>query len=551
MNKIILKKDYLILLLLIVIALILDLVFFSNTLEDAQITYRYSLRFSEGYEFGMWNRTGSPVEGFTTFLWMIYLSLFGPNIDTIVYTSKITTILSHISIIILFFILSIKFENNKNININIFKGDEEISSKAFLFTSIAMAVFLPISWYATTGMETVLFITLIAYIFFVPMLTSNIIVLSLLTILLVLIRPDGIMFAIASPLYYFWVTRDRKFIIIVLVALASFIALAIFRYSYFGYFMPNTYYAKSANAVGFMHLKAGILYFGTFFTTYIYMFMPIFMMLIATNTLKKTRERSFILLLLLGGTIYFIILARAGADNFSAFPMWRHALNVFPLLAFCTFWSIYSIYDKFGKLLSIFIIVLLFSVPIFLSIPMSQSNFLKNQLFNSATNFPNFSNHYKSNHLLLWLKSITDKNTTIATSLAGALPLTVDAYHIDILGLNDEYIAHNGMFDPNGPTDSKTDMNYLLSLRPDIIEGHMNAENIITGNLKPLPKWRRKMNYNLIANPIFQNEYLIITNAPYKAFNRVLFIRKDYYEKITKKFNIDVISVDRLVEIIK
>ncbi len=546
----ILQKSYLLLMLLILITLVLDVVFFSSTLEDAQITYRYSLRFSEGYDFGMWNRTGFPVEGFTTFLWMLYLSFFGPNLDSIVYASKITTVFFHLSVIVLFFSLHVKFYNGENHNI--FKGSEKIASKAFLFTSIVVAIFLPLSWYATTGMETVLFMTLIAYMIFFPMLTSNIIILSSLSILLVMTRPDGIMFALASPLYYFWITKNRQFITIATVALITFIALAIFRYNHFGYFMPNTYYAKSANTIGLMHLKAGIFYFGAFFITYIYIFIPIILMLISTVLSKKIKEREFFLLLLLGIAIYFIILAKAGADNFSAFPMWRHALNVFPLIIFCMFYSIYSLYPKYSYVLSSIIVLLLFFSPIIFSIPTSQSSFLKEQLSNSIKKFPDFSNDYKNNSLLLWLKNITDENTTIATSLAGELPLTVDAYHLDILGLNDEYIAHNGKFDPNGPTDSKTDMAYVLSKRPNIIEGYMNAKKILKNEeLKIIINSRKKMNQDLIENSIFQNEYFIITNAPYETFNRILFIHKDYYEKLNEKVIIKVHPVNKLINAIK
>ncbi len=545
------KKSLILLLLLILVAFLFDLLFFSNTLEDAQITYRYSLRFAEGYDFGMWNRTGSPVEGFTTFLWMIYLSLFGPNLDHIVYASKVTTILSHISIIILFFALYLKFKNN-NHNINVFKGNEEIASKAFLFTSIAIAVFLPLSWYATTGMETLLFVSLITFILFLPMLTSNIIILSFLTLLLVLTRPDGIMFALASPLYYLWITKNKKYIFLIVLALITFISLAVFRYSYFGYFMPNTYYAKSVNAIGFMHLKAGVLYFGSFFITYIYIFIPIIIMLKKTITDKQIKEKSFFIFSLLGITIYFIILAKAGADNFSAFPMWRHALNLFPLIIFCSFWSIFSIFNRNGKIFSILVVILLFFMPLFFSFPISQANFLKKEVHSGIKKFPDISNEYKNNKFLLWLNKITDDKTVIATSLAGMLPLTVDAYHIDILGLNDEYIAHNGMFDPNGPTDSKTDMDYVMSLKPDLIEGYMNAKIILKGKeTQKALLARKKMNIDLISNPIFQKEYLIITNAPYQSFNRILFINKDYYHKIKYKFDIEVMPVDNLVFALK
>ena len=35
---------------------------YSFTLEDAQITYRYALRYSEGFSWGTWNRDEVPIE---------------------------------------------------------------------------------------------------------------------------------------------------------------------------------------------------------------------------------------------------------------------------------------------------------------------------------------------------------------------------------------------------------------------------------------------------------------------------------------------------------
>lgn len=547
-------KTFAALLVLLLTTLFFDLLFFSYTLEDAQITYRYALRFSQGYEFGLWNRTGNPVEGFTTFLWMLYLSAFGPNLESIIYASKFTSTLAHLSLTGLLFALSLKFRGDKllqnSTSINPFNGYETVASNAFAFSSIAVACFLPLAWYATSGMETMLFIALTSYVILLPLLTSNLLLLSLLTMLLVLTRPDGIMFALASPLYYGIISKDRRFIVIALVAIASFIALTVFRYIYFGHLMPNTYYAKAVNAAGFRHIKFGILYFAYYFSNHIYLFIPIFALFIKSLVRKQWFDNHFALLMFSGITVYFAIIAKAGGDNFSAFPQWRHVLNVLPLLLFTTFYSIFTLSKKQPKRFSAMVLILLFVGPVLGSYPQVQSQFLQTQLSNSLKTFPNLTNEHSNNPLLLWLKQISDENTVIATSLAGALPLTIDAQHIDVLGLNDEYIAHHGTFDPVGPLDSKTDMAYVVAQRPDIIEGYISAKEVLHNeHLEEVIIHRRKMNMEMLAEPIFQNEYLVINNAPYDSFDRILYIHQSFYQKLLDDPAVDIQAhpVDALV----
>ncbi len=548
--------------LLTVAAILLDVLFFSMTLEDAQITYRYALRFAEGYDFGMWNRTGAPVEGFTTFIWMIYLSLFGPNLEAIVYASKITGMVAHVAIVVLFFNLYRAFDSAANgkqtLAINLFKGNEAVAADAFLYASMAVALFVPLAWYATTGMETLLFIALIAYVVFLPMLTGNWLLLAAVSVMLVLTRPDGLLFAFAAALYYWLVSKgvskglskDKKFIWVAATVIFTFAALTLFRYHYFGHMMPNTYYAKSANAIGLMHIKAGVLYFYEYFVNYFYLFIPVGVLLLKSLIEKKWLEHGFALLVFAGIVVYFLIIAKAGGDNHSAFPFWRHTLNVFPLLVFCTFFSLGAISSQYGRRFSLVTVALLFCMPLILSYPQKQTQGLQKYLASSLASFPDVSNRYNDNPLLLWLKQFSNEETKISTSLAGELPLTLDAYHIDVLGLNDAAIAHNGSFDIEGPLDSKTDMDYVLTQRPDIIEGYMKAKLILQQqDLLNVVSARKKMNLDTLLHPVFQQEYMIISNAPYQSFDRILFINKQYHQSLDNREMIEVQPITHLVSV--
>lgn len=535
---------------LIFVALLVDLLFFSYTLEDAQITYRYSLRFSEGYDFGMWNRTGKPVEGFTTFLWMVYLSIFGPEISNIVYASKITGIICHLLLIALFFSLHIRTKNENYNYQNLFSLKPKQISKVFLFVSISLSIFIPLSWYSSTGMETLLFICLIAYAFFLPFVTKNIYILSFIVCLLILTRPDGLIFAIGAPIYFYYFSKDNRYIKLIVMAILVFLTLTMFRFQYFGHLMPNTYYAKSENSTGLMHFKYGILYFGAFVLSFIYLIVPIIINLFQTVKSKSYFKDSFLMYLILGISVYFLIVAKAGADNFSAFPYWRHILNIFPLLLFVTFYSIHKIFKNESKYMASVLILLLLS-PIIITVPSSLSKQLRETTYTQLQSFPKITNDFNNNELFKWLKKNTDNNTIISTSLAGELPLTIDAVHIDVLGLNNEFIAHNGTFDPKGPVDSKSNMAYVIKQKPDIIEGYMDAKNILNDYkvLEAITKSRKKMNLELLTNKEFKENYLIIENAPYEYFNRILFVNKAYLKKSKKhEENIKTRTLDGILK---
>ena len=564
-------------LLLMLATVLVDLLFFSLTIEDAQITFRYALRFAEGYDFGMWNRSGPPVEGFTTLLWMLYLSAFGPTLDVMVYAAKITGILAHMLVVALFFVLYQGFartsegdtargQKDAKLAVNLFKGNERFAAHGFLFTSLALALFLPLAWYASSGMETLLFIALIALVVFLPLLSGNGLLLAVLSVLLILTRPDGVLFAFASALYYWLVTREKKFIAVAVLVITAFVLLTLFRLYYFGHPMPNTYYAKSANAIGLMHIKFGVIYFFQYFVNYFYLFIPLALLLLKRlrealrpqeqeqkqKAGKNFLENSFVLLIFAGIVFYYLIIAKAGAD--AHFPFWRHTLNVLPLMLFCSFFAVAAVAHRYRLLLSWGMLLLLLLMPLLGSYPQSQAQWLQRAVGDGLDGYPRLHHDYNNNALLLWLKEISDNDTRISTALAGALPLTVDAYHIDVLGLNDQVIAHHGSFDTGGPPDSKTDMDYVLQQRPDIIEGYMKARKILQQqDLDEVLSVRKKMNFETLFHPIFQREYLIISNAPYHAFDRILFIHKDFYHQLEKSHQLDqgplvtVIAPDGLI----
>ena len=306
--------------------------FFNSTLDDALITFRYAQRWSEGYQFGLWNKTGEPVEGFTTFLWMIILSVAGPSQNGIASASKYIGLLSHIGLVLLFYQLHRAFAYQ---NTTVAPKEARWLSYAFLSTSILVALCPPMAWYATTGMETVTFALLVALCVFSPFLTSYGLFLGALAVIITLLRPEGVLVSVSCALFWFLSTRNKVHLVSLGLAIATFVALVSFRLHYFGYPLPNTYYAKSGSP-GILHLATGLRYYAGALLTYWPITLPAFGLMIYALVVRQ-RLLPIFWFLIACQLAYAVLIMRSGGDPLFAFPMYRHFLVLLPLFAFCLF----------------------------------------------------------------------------------------------------------------------------------------------------------------------------------------------------------------------
>ena len=525
----------------------LGLIFYPTTLEDAFITFRYGKHFAEGYGFGAWNRTGQHVEGYTSPLWMVLVGLFNrAGVDPQI-VSKALGVFSHLmltSILVLFPVFPKKPSQSPH--------DLLANSNVAVIAGVFLALYLPMSWYATSGMETVFFSALICLAVIALRLPHSTLTLSALGVLLILTRPEGALIGFAGfALAWQQGKRNRQNLHPVYIsACVSFITLAallLSRILLFGEVLPNTYWAKVSGA-GFQHVRFGLKYFFDWMTNHGVLCLLTFLTILSLFTTQrndKFREMQtqfgFILFLLL---VYLAYILKVGGDNYSAFPYWRHFVHLAPLIGLLACYSITTMYPtrRYVQLSVLSVAIAATNAPI-LSV-VHQNVTLKHAIYDRLQTGLKLSLK-EHNAYFIWLKGITDSNTIIASSIGGELPYVVDAVHIDILGLNTRHIAKNGSFDPNGPVDSKTDMKWVLEQRPDMIEGYISATEIISGVPfeKHLHNSRYQMNVGLVTSPIFQQEYMFVLNAPYVELDRALFARRSWWLKHPMKDKIDCIPV--------
>ena len=232
------------------IALIIMIVAEAWLCDDAYISFRVVKNFVNGYGL-RWNII-ERVQVFTNPLMVLMLIPFYYITNEIYYTSIIFSIIaSSLAIYLLMFKIS------KNDLISILIAIFLISSKSFIS-------------FTTSGLENCLTFLLLAifyYLFFKKeiYLKKDILLLSFVSSLILLNRMDSILLVIPSLIYVF-LKRDKdvtvfKFLIYFAIGMIPFILWESFALVYYGFLLPNTYYAKvTAGFSKLEYLYNGLVY---------------------------------------------------------------------------------------------------------------------------------------------------------------------------------------------------------------------------------------------------------------------------------------------------
>ena len=165
---------------------------FPFTTDDSFITYRYALNLAHGH--GAVYNVGEWIEGYSNPLWMLLLTPFAWLGWSLPLVSKVLGVLC--GLILLRTTYSLLHDS--------FSLSETDSTWGALLLSVNTSVVV----YAVSGMETLLYSTLIL-LFFQQLLTNRLLTASLLASAILLTRPEGVM--ILAPLAIgLWRTDKRK-----------------------------------------------------------------------------------------------------------------------------------------------------------------------------------------------------------------------------------------------------------------------------------------------------------------------------------------------------
>lgn len=420
--------------------------------DDAMISMRYAYNLAHGYGL-VWNPGGAHVEGYTNFLWVLYMAIIHLFPIPITTTSLIVA-LTNIVLSLACIPILIKI-------IRLLEG----GTFAVVATLVTYIFSLNIMGWATAGAETVLlsFLFLLSLARVLQDIQQQQV--SLTTCLIIgimtLVRSDAILLAAMLYGILFLLQRDKKRV--VLYAAVSFLLPAAhigFRLWYYGDIVPNTAHLKVTNWDNkFNH---GIAYVTDFISSYLLLVLFAF---IGAITIRKNSQR----LLFAGLLCYTGYVAYAGGD---AFLQFRFFVPILPLIMVLAYVAL----ERVVRWASFRVVV---AAMCLISIP----------LHTPGDTTPLYSRHMATGNIeiALLLKENLAPTTTVADFWAGIVFYYSHVQGIDLLGKNDPHIAKMPALYGDIPGHNKFDFDYSLGvLKPDLV----NAPFALPPDEEELEEWR-------------------------------------------------------------
>jgi arabinofuranosyltransferase len=449
--------------------------YFHYTSDDAYISYRYARNFADGAGL-VWNR-GDWVEGYSNFLWVVVLAGIRKLGVDLVFGGRW-----------LGFALAVAGGAGTYV-----LATRLLSGAAGRAAGLAAALLLAAcgTWaaWSSAGLEGPLFaaLTLVAVLLHLresdapsrPPLSGAVWALVAMT------RPDGIVFFVVSGACKLAEavvrqrTRDaaspslRREAIMITTWAAGFALIFApywaWRWATYGWFFPNTYYAKVGS--GFDQYRRGLSYLYAFGQEYAAWLLLLAPLAVALTSIRRG-PALYVLALVAGWMAYVVYIGGDSLVRFRFFaPIMPLELALVAASGAAIVAGLASGRDR--RLVEA-------------SCVAAVAGLFGLMLYASAADFglpPERQAVSDRAEIGRWLRANVPPTTTIAVIPVGAIPYESRLPTIDMLGLNDVHIAHRqldiGLL-PAGH--EKYDSQYVLDQRPDII--------ILMDGLSPKP-WGR------------------------------------------------------------
>ncbi|UZS00146.1 hypothetical protein [Chondrinema litorale] len=434
--------------------------------DDALISFRYAENFANGE--GLVFNEGEKVEGYTNFLWVIMESVFFKLNLPIVPSVHILSIIFFIGSLLFVYLLV-----DKLINYPLFS----------LFTILLVGVNPSFLAYGTGGLETQLqaFLILVSFYLYTKIYQAqqspnkNFFLLGVIFTLLLLNRLDSaiLILLMSFALVSFHLSRkDRsglnKIFVTYFLPILITVCWFLWKQSYYGNVLPNTFYVKAvSNDILFLVIRGAffvMLFVGLhFFLPITYLFFLKWKLIF--GNIKEVFSFSPINIMTGYVFLHVLYIIKVGGG----FMEFRYFIQITPLIYILLLTFIVLYMKKNTAYICIF---LLFVNPII------GKAVMPNYIF-GIESIENLSNHlYNENEDWVTIgKKLntyfgTDSNVTIGVNPAGAIPFYSKLKSIDMLGLNDKWIAINGLPYRRTPGHFKiTSLDYLLERKVNIVIG--------------------------------------------------------------------------------
>jgi arabinofuranosyltransferase len=452
---------------IVIVAVMLFAIANSFVMDDAFISFRYARNLAETHELA-WNPgTGERVEGYSNFLWTLLMAAAIAAGADPVPSSKILGLLFALGTLLVTYRLAAR----------IFQ-----SRRAALLTVTFLGTNYTFSAYATSGLETQMQTFLIA--------TSAALAFSMaeeerrsilrsaafsgLCAAALLTRLDSaipvvVLFAylLVSPAGRLSVERRRALSGAALVLPAFLIVGAWFlwRHAYYGSWLPNSYYVKGA-MFSLDILKGGVVYLFDFSLSYCLLPMGLILLFMFKDVLARGAMRALACIC----ALWFLYIMRVGGD----FMEFRFVVPVLPFL--------FILVSATLRALRGWKIQAALAIAILLCSAFHAATFRGTAGTESVRQLRDYI-YGESGYWELAGKALGDLfpegGVTIATTAAGTIPYYSKLPAVDMLGMNDAWVARNGAsIGPRAGHRRAATLAYLDQRGVNLVIGHPIVEPV-------------------------------------------------------------------------
>lgn len=442
------------------------IVYLDYTSDDAYISYRYAAHFADGMGL-VWN-PGEWVEGYTNFLWVLLLSGFAKAGADIVESARWLGFAFGVAAIGGTYALSRELL------------DGEAGRRAGIGAALLLAASGPFATWSAAGLENSMFAVLViaAVLLHIRELERGWLPASgAVWAIAAMTRPEGVLlFAVSavfklietvvrvsrrSDRWWFGVDILRE-VARLLLWVAGFAVLYVpyfsWRYATYDWFFPNTYYAKVGE--GSDQYERGVQYLQSFAQQYGAWLILIVPIAAAVTSIRRVAALYVFVLLI----VWFAYVVYIGGDSLVRL---RFFASISPLLYAAVAAGLAALIAEahFERrpprwFAEAAIAVAFAGLLAFTLHPSSRDIALRGERDGMRDRID----------IGRWLGENVPRDTLLAVIAAGAIPYESGLETIDMLGLNDEEIAHRDIDTGLLPAGhEKYDSAYVLDRQPDII----------------------------------------------------------------------------------
>ncbi|HLG10750.1 MAG TPA: hypothetical protein VI876_03230 [Dehalococcoidia bacterium] len=473
---------------------------FGVAVDDAYISYIYAERLAGGQ--GLTFFDGARVEGYTNFLWVLILAAGVKAGIEPVATSQLLGVLSGVGLVLAVWWWCWR---------------HSVAPGWLWFAPGLVAVSGPIAYWAQGGLETVTLslLLMVGCTLWSPRSPRTLAATGLVFVGATLTHPDAAIWFCVYLVMTIFELKGREWskpLILIGVFLLPVAVYWLWRWSYFGDLMPNTFYAKDTLSIHQLFQGAKYIYLGSLAGG------VAAFALVTLGTASGLWRRPEVRLLLAEVIVWLLYVVWVGGD---ALPAYRFLIPLVAPSAILVQESLAALLRE-SRLLRFSLGCLMVSlVVIVLSLP--------SWIRGGVTGMGELAEINSGRvNLGRWFHENLEPTDAIAYSAAGVLPYYAKLPGIDMVGLTDRYVAHHGLIDDRAPIGHKKyAADYVLGRAPAFIVLSVVGERgqQLTDNGRVLTP-SLPSNDSLLTSPDFWREYVRVRILGIDA-HEVVFARRD------------------------